>query len=36
MCHWAWRHTLKSIDSIMAPDDRRLAFDELLSHSILT
>jgi hypothetical protein len=34
--YWAWRDTFKSIDSILTPHHRRLAFDELLSHSILT
>ena len=32
----AWRKTIKSINDVMAPHQRRLAHEELLSHEILT
>jgi hypothetical protein len=34
--YWAWKDTLKSINSVMTPHQRRLAFEELLSHKFLT
>ena len=32
----AWRNTFKSINDVLAPHQRRLAFDELTSHQFLT
>ena len=32
----AWRKTFKSINDVLAPHQRRLAFDELMSHRFLT
>jgi hypothetical protein len=32
----AWRSTFKSINDILAPHQKRLAFDELTSHELLT
>ncbi len=34
--YWAWKDTFKSIDAVMTPHHRRLAFEELLSHQFLT
>jgi hypothetical protein len=34
--YWAWRKTFKSVNDVLAPHQRRLAFDELMSHQFLT
>ncbi|MGP8246556.1 MAG: DUF5696 domain-containing protein [Bryobacteraceae bacterium] len=34
--YWAWRETLKEINDVLAPHQRRLAHEELLSHRFLT
>jgi len=34
--YWAWRKTFKSINDVLAPHERRHAFDELMNHQFLT
>lgn len=34
--YWAWRKTLKAINDVLAPHQRRVAFDELMDHQFLT
>jgi len=34
--YWAWRRTFKSINDVLAPLARRLAFDPLTGHQFLT
>ena len=34
--YWAWRKTFQSINDVLAPHQRRLACDELMSHQFLT
>ena len=34
--YWAWRKTLQEINDVLAPHQRRLAHEELLSHQFLT
>jgi hypothetical protein len=34
--YYAWRKTFKAINDVLAPLQRRLAHEELLSHQILT
>jgi hypothetical protein len=34
--YWAWRTTLKQINDVLAPHQRRLAHEELLTHRMLT
>jgi hypothetical protein len=34
--YWAWRKKFKAINDVLAPHQRRLAFDELTRHQILT
>jgi hypothetical protein len=34
--YWAWRNTFKQINDVLAPHQRRLAFDQLVSHRFLT
>jgi len=34
--YWAWRKTFKQINDVLAPHQRRLAFDQLTDHRFLT
>ena len=34
--YWAWRNTFKQINDVLAPHQRRLAFDQLTNHRFLT
>ena len=34
--YWAWRKKFKAVNDVLAPNQRRLAFDELVSHQFLT
>lgn len=34
--YWAWRKTFKQINDVLAPHQRRLAFDQLTNHQFLT
>ena len=34
--YWSWRTIFKSINDVLAPHERRLAFDQLMSHRFLT
>jgi hypothetical protein len=34
--YWAWRKTLKQVNDVLAPNQVRLAFEEMLSHKFLT
>lgn len=34
--YWAWRKTFKQINDVLAPHQRRLAFDQLTDHQYLT
>lgn len=34
--YWAWRETFRNIDAVLTPHHRRLAFEELLTHTFLT
>jgi hypothetical protein len=34
--YWAWRKTFKQINDVLAPHQRRLAFDRMTSHRFLT
>jgi hypothetical protein len=34
--YWAWRRTFKQINDVLAPHQRRLAFDQMTNHEWLT
>ena len=34
--YWAWRKTFKEVNDVLAPHQRKLAFDQLVSHRFLT
>lgn len=34
--YWAWRTTFQAINKVLAPYERRVAFDELVDHQFLT
>lgn len=34
--YWAWRKTFKQINDVLAPHQRRLAFDQLTNHEFMT
>jgi hypothetical protein len=34
--YWGWKDTLKSINAVITPHQKRLAFEELLSHKFLS
>lgn len=36
VAYWAWRKTFKQINDVLAPHQRRLAFDQLMKHQFLT